>query len=111
MQTLAGGNLLILCGLKKKVYFCKWDSAKPIYYFPPIMKKKFKVRDIIEYIVAVVNDFATHHNLTEKQAYRYLNIHGGISFIEENYGIIHTLSFREAVDSVALFCKNKGGKI
>ncbi len=75
------------------------------------MEKKYKVRDIIEYIVAVVNDFAARYNLTEKQAYRYLNFHDGISFIEENYGVIHTLSFQEALESVALFCKNKGGKL
>lgn len=75
------------------------------------MQKKYKVRDIIEYIVAVVNEFATRYSLTERQAYRYINFHDGISFIEENYGIIHTLSFNEAVESVALFCKNRGGKL
>ena len=31
--------------------------------------------------------------------------------IEENYGIIHTLDFDEAVDSVALYCRRAGGKL
>lgn len=75
------------------------------------MQKKYRSRDIIEYIVAVVNEFAARFNLTEQQAYRYINFHNGISFIEENYGIIHTLSFREVIDSVAMFCKNRGGKL
>lgn len=75
------------------------------------MQPKYKVRDVIEYIVALVSEFADLYNLSERQAYRYISFHSGISFIEENYGIIHTLSFRDAVESVALFCRNKGGKL
>lgn len=58
------------------------------------------IRDIIEYIVAVVGDFAAKHNLTDTQPYRYIKFQNGISFLEDNYGIIHTLDFDEAVDSV-----------
>lgn len=71
----------------------------------------YKVRDIIEYIVAVVSEFASRYNLTDKQAYRYINFHKGISFLEDNYGIIHTLDFDEAVDSVAMFCRRAGGEL
>lgn len=70
-----------------------------------------KIRDMIEYIVAVVSDFAAKHNLTDVQAYRYIKFHNGISFIEDNYGIIHTLDFDEAVDSVAEFCRKSGGEL
>ena len=31
-----------------------------------------------------------------------IRVHKGVAFIEQNYGIIHTLDFDEAVDSVAL---------
>ena len=71
----------------------------------------YKVRDVIEYIVAVVSEFASKYNLTDKQAYRYISFHKGISFLEDNYGIIHTLDFDEAVDSVAMFCRREGGEI
>ncbi|MDE5814201.1 MAG: DUF3791 domain-containing protein [Muribaculaceae bacterium] len=71
----------------------------------------YKVSDIIEYIIAVVSEFASRFNLTDKQAYRYLSFHKGISFLEENYGIIHTLDFNEAVDSVAMFCRRSGGEL
>ena len=67
----------------------------------------YKVSDIIEYIIAVVSEFASRFNLTDKQAYRYLSFHKGISFLEEYYGIIHTLDFNEAVDSVALFAEGR----
>lgn len=72
---------------------------------------KYNIRDIIEYIIALVNEFAKRFSLTEKQAYRYIRLYNGIAFIEQNYGIIHTLDFNEAVDSVSLFCRRKGGKL
>lgn len=72
---------------------------------------KYNVRDILEYIVVLVNEFAKRFNLTDTQAYRYIRNHKGVGFIEENYGIIHTLDFDEAVNSVALYCRRAGGKL
>lgn len=72
---------------------------------------KYNIRDIIEYIIALVNEFAKRFGLSEKQAYRYIRAHKGIAFIEQNYGIIHTLDFNEAVDSVALYCRKTGGEL
>lgn len=71
----------------------------------------YKVSDIVEYIIALVSEFASRFNLTDMQAYRYISFHKGISFLEENYGIIHTLDFDEAVDSVAMFCRRSGGEL
>lgn len=73
--------------------------------------KKYEVRDIAEYIIALVSDFAIKYNLTERQAFRYINFHKGIAFIEENYGVMHTLDFNEAIESVAMYCKKNGGKL
>ena len=52
---------------------------------------KYEVRDIFEYIIALVNEFGRKFGLSDKQAYNYIRHHKGISFIEKNYGIIHTL--------------------
>ena len=70
---------------------------------------KYSKRDIIEYIIALVNEFSKRYGLTEKQAYRYIRIHKGIAFIEEHYDIMHTLSCEDAVDGVALYCRKSGG--
>lgn len=70
-----------------------------------------EVQDIVEYIVGIVSEFAIKYHLTDTQAYRYLDFHKGISFLEENYGILHTLSFDEAVDSIAMFCRKSGGQL
>ena len=63
----------------------------------------------MEYIIALVNEFAKKFNLSDKQAFNYIRNHQGVTFIEDNYGIIHTLDFQEAVESVALFCRKSGG--
>lgn len=63
----------------------------------------------MEYIIALVSEFAKKFDLSNRQAFNYIRNHQGISFIEQNYGIIHTLGFKEAVDSVAIYCRKTGG--
>lgn len=71
----------------------------------------YQSRNIIEYTVGLVSEFATKFNLTDRQAFRYINFHKGILFLESNYGIIHTLDFNEAVDSLVSFCRKSGGHL
>ena len=70
---------------------------------------RYNVRDIIEYVIALVDEFSKRFGLSEKQAYNYISAHKGIAFIEQHYGIMHTLDFNEAVESVALYCRKTGG--
>ena len=71
----------------------------------------YNFHDIIEYIIALVNEFAGKFGLTDRAAFNYIRLHKGITFIEQNYGIMHTLDFKEAVDSVALYCRKSGGEL
>lgn len=64
---------------------------------------KYNIRDRFEYIIALVNEFAKRFGLSDKQAYNYIKFHKGVDFIEKNYGIIHTLDFNEAIESVAAY--------
>lgn len=72
---------------------------------------KYEIRDIAEYIIVMIGEFAKKFNLTENQAFRYLKFHHGISFLQDHYEIIHTLDFKEALESVTLYCRNSGGKL
>ena len=72
---------------------------------------KYEIRDIAEYIIVMIGEFAKKFNLTENQAFRYLKFHQGISFLQDHYEIIHTLDFKEALESVTLYCRNSGGKL
>lgn len=66
-------------------------------------------RKQINYVVALVSEFAARHNLSKKQAFLFLYDHKAIEFIKENYDIEHTLSFDEAVEDCARICRNNGG--
>lgn len=63
----------------------------------------------INYMVVCVNEFADRYRMTPKEAFNYLHAHDGISFIKENYDIEHTLSIEDAIDDLAVVCRNNGG--
>ena len=52
----------------------------------------FSVKDIAEYIVALIAAFASHYQMTEVEAYRYLSSHGAIKVAHDFYDVMHTQS-------------------
>ena len=62
-------------------------------------------------MVFVVDEFAKQHGLKYKQAYNYLDLHGGLAFLEKHYDVEHTFSFNEILSDVLQVCINKGGMI
>ena len=71
----------------------------------------YPISDILEYIVMLISEFAKRFAITPREAYRYIQRYGGVQLIEDNYGIMHTLTFADAVDGVASFCARKGGEL
>ena len=71
----------------------------------------YSVRDIAEYIVALIAAFSNHFSLTEKQAYQYLRQYGAINLAHEYYDVMHTQSFDDMVQSMASYCRRKGGDL
>lgn len=69
------------------------------------------VIDKIEYIVMLVAEFAAHNKLTEAQAYRYLNQYGALALCDKHYGIMHTLSLNENIQTLQSYCQRKGGTL
>lgn len=68
-----------------------------------------KVKDQIEYLIAMISEFANRHSLTLPQSYRYLKRYKGIYFIDKFYNVNHTLSFETVVDDVTQYCHRQGG--
>jgi len=64
---------------------------------------------IIEYIVLLVSEFSEKFRISESEAYSYLNQYGAISLCERHYGIMHTLSVEENIESLYHYCRRKGG--
>ena len=67
--------------------------------------------DKIEYLVLLVAAFAHQSNVSESQAYRYLNQYGALTLCEKHYGIMHTLSLDENIQTLHDYCQRKGGKL
>ena len=69
------------------------------------------VIDKIEYLVLIVATFATHTKVSEAQAYRYLSSYGALALCDKHYGIMHTLSVEENIQTLQDYCRRKGGKL
>ena len=69
------------------------------------------VLDKIEYLVLLVAAFATRSNISEAEAYRYLTRYGALSLCEKHYGIMHTLSLEENIQTLQAYCQRKGGSL
>jgi len=65
----------------------------------------------INYIVACINEFSKATGLDPQEAYRYLNNHHAIAFLNEHYDVEHTLSMEDAVDDLKTICRHNGGNI
>ena len=70
-----------------------------------------KTKHKVEYIIAVIADFATVHALTTMQAYRYLERFQGLDFLEKFYDVEHTFSFEDVVEDLTAYCHRKGGSL
>ena len=68
-------------------------------------------KKMINFTVVCVNEFARKHNLSAKEAFRYLFQFKGIEFIKENYESEHTLSFDTILEDMDILCKNNGGML
>ena len=65
----------------------------------------------IEFMVALINDFGQHYGLTDAQAARYMSRYGAIELCLKHYGIMHTLPWSDNVESIATYCRRKGGQL
>ncbi len=65
--------------------------------------------NVINYMVVCINEFASRFNLSNKEAFHYLDKFCGLGFLKENYEIEHTLSIDDAIDDIVLICQKNGG--
>jgi hypothetical protein len=65
----------------------------------------------IYYYVMCVGAFAGAKNLTQKDAFNYLEKYKGMEFLIDCYDAEHTLSVDDAVDDLTLVCKKNGGTV
>ena len=90
------------CICQKKVVPLQPKVAK-------LMSKTLK--DRLDYLIALVSEFAATHHLSLQQAYLYLLQYKGLDFADEFYDVEHTQSFDQAVEDITMYCKRMGGNI
>ena len=64
----------------------------------------------IEYLILVVAAFAARTNMSEAQAYRYLSQYGALALCDKHYGIMHTLSLEENIETLQAYCQRKAAE-
>lgn len=69
------------------------------------------IRDLSQYIVAIIAEFAKRYKLTDQQAARYLSRYHALEMCQKHYGIMHTLSFDDNVENLHIYCKRMGGQL
>ena len=65
----------------------------------------------IEYLVLLVAAFAAQSKISEAEAYHYLSRYGALALCEKHYGIMHTLSLEENLQTIQTYCQKKGGTL
>jgi len=68
-----------------------------------------KDRKMIAYIVACIGEFARASDRTTQEAYRYLDLNGGIDFLMEFYDTEHLLSLDDAIEDLRTVTLRKRG--
>lgn len=89
----------------KKNFFLPFRDKKVAKFMSETLK------DRLDYLIALVSEFAATHHLSLQQAYLYLQQYKGLDFADEFYDVEHTLSFDQAVEDVTMYCKRMGGSI
>lgn len=70
-----------------------------------------KELNTIEYIILLISGFAANAGISESAAFRYLNSYGAIALCKKHYGIMHTLSVEENINTLRDYCQRKGGNL
>ena len=69
----------------------------------------YSIKDISEYIVVLIAAFAEKYGTTDAQAYQYLHQYGAITVAKDFYDVMHTQPMPDMVQSMATYCRRKGG--
>lgn len=65
--------------------------------------------DRINYLIALITEFASAHKITPQQAYLYLLQYKGLDFVNQFYDVEHTYSFDNTVEDLTVYCHRMGG--
>ena len=56
-------------------------------------------------------EFARKFGLGERQAHNYMRRFKGMEYLSDYYDVLHTQSFDDAIESMAIICQRNGGQL
>ena len=65
----------------------------------------------VQYVVALISEFAVHYGVSTQEAVKYLQRYKAIELYNRQYDYLHTQSFESNVRDIAAFCRRKGGTL
>lgn len=68
-------------------------------------------KNILDFLIALVAEFATRFGISQDKAYNYIREYKGLEFFFKHYNVLHTLSFADNVDDLIQVCANHGGAL
>ena len=65
----------------------------------------------LNYIIALIAEFAAHYGLQARQAYNYLVRFDGMKHLFNYYDVLHTQSFDDTIETMTEVCRHHGGQL
>ncbi len=67
--------------------------------------------DKIQYVVALIEEFASYYGISTVQAAQYLSRYKALDLYDRQYGYLHTQSFASNVRDLSAYCRRMGGDL
>lgn len=67
--------------------------------------------DKVQYIVALIAEFAAHYGVSTKEAVQYLQRYKALDLYNRQYEYLHTQSFESNIRDISAYCRRMGGAI
>lgn len=67
--------------------------------------------DKVQYIVALISEFAVHYGISTTEAADYLNRYQALDLYDRQYNYLHTQSFESNIRDLSAYCKRMGGSL
>lgn len=67
--------------------------------------------DKVQYLVALIAEFAVHYGISNKEVVRYLQRYKAIDLYNRQYDYLHTQSFESNIRDISAYCQRMGGKL
>lgn len=67
--------------------------------------------DKVQYMVALIAEFAAHYGLSAVETVRYFDRYKALELFDRQYNYLHTQSFDSNIRDISAYCRRMGGTL